>query len=1045
MKDRMKRLSVLLLSVSLCTGNVYAQDQKKPAETEAGSEAYTAETEMEKPTEPETIQAETAAPETEAPETAAPETEASESESTKESEPESIKESETEGTKEPETEGETQPPEMGDTETQQSETPTEKETSEACGESSDAEESSETENAEEKKELKAVDENGAELKKERLDVPETLTVGKETYPAEYMQGVYRIKVPADSRTIQIILPDQQDDEKVSLTRWGGYLTEAEHHWYLCPDDPEEAAFIQAGNVYTVNLDRFILKMEDLTREQIAVYGDLADDIQYAEVLVTGEGRSELLLVEFEEESETESEEGIATYAKSEPADGIATLSASASQVKRVYDTAGKNLSASSQKVTPTVGSIGGEWEILGLARSGKLDQDVISKYLANVVSTLKENNGVLHAKRYTDYSRVVLALTSIGVDVTNVGGYNLLKPLSDFDQTVWQGVNGSIWALIAFDSHDYKIPKAESGKTQNSREKLIQNILEQELSGGGWDLSGRSADPDVTAMALQSLAPYYSTDAQVKEAVDRGLKKLSSIQKKNGSFATYGSETSESCSQVIVALTALGIDPNTDSRFVKNGKSVVDALLTYANADGSFKHVLSGKANQMATEQAYYALTAYERFTGGKTRLYDMTDVGLPSDKEKAKIVENLITAIPDAVKLTDKAQIDGAKAMYDSLTDTQKTLVTNYSRLESAVKKLRELEKNNSGNGNENGNGNGNGKEDTNNKKNSGKKKTTGSTKKVNLVSGSGKTGGTPAGKTSSSTSSDKDSKDNGKEDSKKTTEKETEKASEKKGGTKTEKEVTSLITEINSLFRKTKASGKLPDHAADYTDAQKEQILDIYRTYSDLTDAQKKEVEQSSHYKDYEKAVESLKEANHYDEATDTDLRENEEDILPWYVQVEASSLKVDTDQAEQVDNALKGQGELLNLTDISLMDLLDNTEWEPEDLVRVSVPLVDLGDYENVAVVHLKDDGSLEFIEGHIAGKRIEFDTDRFSGFGIAGYNGSMEDLMKADEPMQKPVWMYLIPGAGAAVLLVFLGAARLIFSGKGKKKKGEESER
>ena len=31
--------------------------------------------------------------------------------------------------------------------------------------------------------------------------------------------------------------------------------------------------------------------------------------------------------------------------------------------------------------------------------------------------------------------------------------------------------------------------------------------------------------------------------------------------------------------------------------------------------------------NQMATEQAYYALTAYERFTGGKTRLYDMTDV----------------------------------------------------------------------------------------------------------------------------------------------------------------------------------------------------------------------------------------------------------------------------------------------------------------------------------------------------------------------------------------------------------------------------------
>ena len=248
-----------------------------------------------------------------------------------------------------------------------------------------------------------------------------------------------------------------------------------------------------------------------------------------------------------------------------------------------------------------------------------------------------------------------------------------------------------------------------------------------------------------------------------------------------------------------------------------------------------------------------------------------------------------------------------------------------------------------------------------------------------------------------------------------------------------------------MNSLFRKTKTSEKLPDNAADYSDAQKEQILDIYRIYSELTDAQKKEVEASSHYKEYEKAIESFKETNHYDETADIDLRDNEEEILPWYVQVEANSLNVDTDQAEQVSQALKGEGELLNLTDISLMDLLDNTEWEPDDLVRVSVPLTDLGDYENVAVVHLKDDGSLEFIDGHIAGNRIEFDTDQFSRFGIAGYNGSMEDLMKAEESAQKPLWMYLIPGVGAAALLAILGAVRLSLSRKGKKKTGEESER
>ena len=595
--------------------------------------------------------------------------------------------------------------------------------------------------------------------------------------------------------------------------------------------------------------------------------------------------------------------------------------------------------------------------------------------------------------------------------------------------------------MIAFDSHDYEIPQAASGKTQNSRDKLIQNILDQEVSGGGWDMSGRSADPDVTAMAIQALAPYYSTNAQVKAAVDRGLNKLSAMQKSNGSYATYGSETSESCSQVIVALTAMGIDPNTDSRFVKNGKSVIDALLTYATTDGSFAHVIKpdGKKepNQMATEQAYYALTAYERFTGGKTRLYDMTDVELPSDKEKAETAQKLIKAIPDNVKLADKSQIEAAKAMYDSLTTVQKSLVANYSKLEAAMKKLQELEKSSSS-GSESGSGSGSGKKTSSTTK----KKTKGSTKKVNLVSGSsGKKGGTAAGKTASG----KTAADAKEKESEKETEKTPEKTAEKKGGTKTEKEVTSLITEMNSLFRKTKTSEKLPDDAEDYTDAQKEQILDIYRTYSELTDAQKKEVEQGSHYKDYEKAVESFKETNHYDKEADIDLRDNEEEILPWYVQVEANSLNVESSQAEQVSQALKGEGELLNLTDISLMDLLDNTEWEPDDLVRVSVPLADLGDYENVAVVHLKDDGSLEFIDGHIAGSRIEFDTDQFSRFGIAGYNGSMEDLMKPEESTQKPLWMYLIPGAGAAALLVILGAMRLSLSRKGKKKTGEERER
>ena len=1064
MKDRMKRLSILFMTATLCTGTLYAQCEPVNAEAtqpdtyaestvDAKAEAQSADNEKpaesdkeqtgENETQPETAQVQET-------ESTAPETE-SQTEAQTDHADSSDGENQAKATESQTSTGEMQ---TETTESHTSETDaSQKNTADSKAGESDTEETTREEEQEESDEnledLLVKDQAGNALKKEPFYLPKTLTVGTETYPVEYRQGVWKVTVPANCKTLQITVPDQKENEELSFTKWGGYLTESDKHWYLCPDDPIQDAYTTQGNTYTIDLEKFTLSMEEITREQLAVYGDLAEDITYAEILLTGEGRSELLLVEFateamteeasEAETEAATEETTENLTEPEESAEIAALSASASQIDSAYTSAGKNLSDSSKKVTPSVGSIGGEWEILGLARSGKLTDDVLNKYLANVISTLKENNGKLHDKRYTDYSRVVLALTSLGIDVTNVGGYNLLQPLSDYDQTVWQGVNGATWALIAFDSHDYEIPQAASGKTQNSRDKLIQNILDQEVSGGGWDLSGRSADPDVTAMAIQALAPYYSTNAQVKAAVDRGLNKLSAMQKSNGSYATYGSETSESCSQVIVALTAMGIDPNTDNRFVKNGKSVIDALLTYANADGSFKHVLKGDANQMATEQAYYALTAYERFTGGKTRLYDMTDVELPSDKEKAETVQKLIAAIPDNIKLADKNQIEAAKAMYDSLTIVQKSLVTNYSKLETAVKKLQELEKS-SGSGSESGSGSGSGKK--NSSTTNTKKKTKGSTKKVNLVSGSsGKKGGTAAGKTASG----KTAADTKEKESEKETDKNATKTTEKKGGTKTEKEVTSLITEMNGLFRKTKTSEKLPENAEEYTDAQKEQILDIYRTYSELTDAQKKEVEESSHYQDYQKSVEGLKEVNHYDEAAGVDLRDNEEEILPWYVQVEASSLNVESSQAEQVSQALKGEGELLNLTDISLMDLLDNTEWEPDDLVRVSVPLADLGDYENVAVVHLKDDGSLEFIDGHIAGSRIEFDTDQFSRFGIAGYNGSMEDLMKPEESTQKPLWMYLIPGAGAAALLVILGTMRLSLSRKGKKKKGEERER
>lgn len=312
----------------------------------------------------------------------------------------------------------------------------------------------------------------------------------------------------------------------------------------------------------------------------------------------------------------------------EISDGIIEEAKASAQYAQVMEATGQMLADSAVKYPPQVNSVNGEWQILGFARSGrKTDASVYSKYVDTVEKTLKQCGGVLHEKKYTEYSRVVLALTSIGEDVTDVGGYNLLKPLSDFDQTVWQGVNGAIFALIAFDSHDYEIPQADAGKKQTTRENLIAHILSLETPLGGWNLSGTSPDADMTAMAIQALAPYYYKDRTVKAAVDRGLDVLSQIQQEDGGYGSWNTANSESCCQVITALSTMGIDAATDKRFVKNGRSVLDALISFSPEGRGFEHVKGQGINQMATEQGYYALTAYTRFLKAENALYDMRDV----------------------------------------------------------------------------------------------------------------------------------------------------------------------------------------------------------------------------------------------------------------------------------------------------------------------------------------------------------------------------------------------------------------------------------
>ena len=294
------------------------------------------------------------------------------------------------------------------------------------------------------------------------------------------------------------------------------------------------------------------------------------------------------------------------------------LAEQSERLEKIYKTTGDYIAALG---TPGVGSTGGEWMVIGLARSGRT---VPAGYYDNVVEYVKANadaNERLHRAKVTDNARIILALTSIGKDVTNVGGHNLLKGLDNMAYVQKQGINGPIFTLIALDSHNYPT------MGDVTREKLIQVILDAQLPNGGWNLSGENADTDMTAMAIQALAPYYKTNETVKAAVDKALEALSALQRNDGGFGSWGTVNSESCAQVIVALTALGIDPATDSRFVKNGNTVLGALAGFYVDGGGFKHTADGERNGMATEQSYYALAAYYRFVNGQTSLYDMSDV----------------------------------------------------------------------------------------------------------------------------------------------------------------------------------------------------------------------------------------------------------------------------------------------------------------------------------------------------------------------------------------------------------------------------------
>ena len=582
---------------------------------------------------------------------------------------------------------------------------------------------------------------------------------------------------------------------------------------------------------------------------------------------------------------------------------------------KIYQETGSSQAALASKAGLTAGTSGGEWVALGLARSGTISDKLAEQYAQAAYQYVKKKgSSTMSDSKSTENSRMILALTSIGKDPTDVAGYDLLEPLADLDYVKSQGINGPIFALIALDSHNYDIPKAMAGKTQTTREALIDAILAAQLSDGGWNVNGNGADADMTAMAIQALASYYSSNAKVKSAIDDALNRLSQMQEANGGYTSWGTANAESVAQVIVALTSLGIDPASDGRFIKNGYSTLDALATFYNDKGGFKHSQSDttSSNGLATEQAYYALASWYRLKADKTSLYDMSDVTTLS-------------------KIIEKTVVNGG----DSAKDPNKTAVTPSGSSLTASGTTRSI------------------------------------TKKATIKLG-----------------------------------KMTEAAKAVQG---------KLDAVVNA---------KLPQNAKEYTDDQIKQITDAYKAYNALSVSEKKAIEATDTWTAFSEITQNLGSMYHYDESTGIDVRATKAENLPWYIKLVVTPKTISEKNKTKVQDVLGDNSELFTLYDIHFINTLDNSEWHPSGLIRVKMPMVNIGNYKTPVIVHIADSGKIRLIEGHVdsAGGTIEFEASDFSLYGIAGSDQSIDSLLGAQAARDVMPW--IIAGAIAAAILIVI---------------------
>lgn len=256
--------------------------------------------------------------------------------------------------------------------------------------------------------------------------------------------------------------------------------------------------------------------------------------------------------------------------------------------------------------SPVMGSVGGEWVVIGIAESGaETDQSYFDTYYDNIRAVVKSSEGVIHDTFYTDYARVTLALCAIGRDPSDVEGYDLTQNFDRYDELTWQGANAVAYTLIA----------ANVSGTQLQYEDEYLSYLIDEI--GKYIEKENPQQTDYVSMGLAALS-FYGDREEAANMIDMAAAYLSSMQCDDGSMGNC-----ESTAEAIMALSQLGIDVFSNELFIKNGVSLGESLMVYSSGDGGFRHTEDdGEADQMATEKALIALDSMKLFKEGRT-LYE--------------------------------------------------------------------------------------------------------------------------------------------------------------------------------------------------------------------------------------------------------------------------------------------------------------------------------------------------------------------------------------------------------------------------------------